>query len=53
LVLDVDFADAEGGACASGTRDFSFENGAVFLAFFFDVFFDFCRGVLVSDVIMR
>lgn len=42
LVLDVDLADTETGAGTCRARDLCFDNGAVFLAFFFDVFLDFC-----------
>jgi hypothetical protein len=42
LVLDVDLADTETGACTSGTWNLGLDDGAVLLALLFDVFFDFC-----------
>lgn len=48
LVLDVDLADTKAGAGTCRTRDFGLDDRAVFLAFFFDVFLDFCFVVRVS-----
>jgi hypothetical protein len=47
LVLDVDLANTEAGTGTSGARDLGFDDRAVLLAFFFDVFFDFCVTVRV------
>ena len=41
LILDVDFANTEVGAGSCGTRDLSLDDGSVFAALLFDVFFDF------------
>jgi len=41
LVFDVNLSDTDARACASGARNLGLDNGAVFLALFFDVFFDF------------
>ena len=50
IVLDEDLANAVGlPAAAAGAGDFHFEDLAVFLAFFFDVFADFCGWLVGAD----
>jgi len=46
FVFDEDFAYASGlPAASAGAGDFDFEDVAVFLAFFLDILYDFCRTI--------